>query len=211
MSKVVWHVTMSLDGFIADPNDSVEALLKGFTGPSALADEIIRPTGAFMAGGRVFRADEVLPPQSTIRWTNLAFKCATYSGSKDGGNPHVSATPEYLSERYFGAPFGVGGKRRFRHGKSLYRSRGSWRGLHQPGAVDRALPRSRAHGGRGDVQLRGQRCRTRRGDRPMIGDDLDVLVGLVGPGNVGYVPGLPPYAPPVPRPRGGTIPGEHEP
>lgn len=59
MGKVVWHVTMSLDGFIADPDDSVDALLEGFTGSSALADEIIQTTGTFMAGGRVFRPEEV--------------------------------------------------------------------------------------------------------------------------------------------------------
>lgn len=59
VGKVVWHVTMSLDGFIADPDDSVEALLEKFTGSSVLADEIIRTTGVFMAGGRVFRVEDL--------------------------------------------------------------------------------------------------------------------------------------------------------
>ena len=43
------------------------------------------------------------------------------------------------------------------------------------------------------------------------GDDLDVLVGFVEPGYVGYAPGLPPDAPPAPRPGGGAIPGDLEP
>ena len=34
------------------------------------------------------------------------------------------------------------------------------------------------------------------GDRPMTGDDPDVLVVLVEPSIAGYVPGLPPDAPP---------------
>jgi hypothetical protein len=31
MRKVIWHVTMSLDGFMAGPDDSVDALLERFT------------------------------------------------------------------------------------------------------------------------------------------------------------------------------------
>lgn len=50
--KVVWHVTMSFD-------DSITAFSEKFTEPSALADEIVRTTGAFMVGGRVFRPEDV--------------------------------------------------------------------------------------------------------------------------------------------------------
>lgn len=50
---------MSLDGFIASPDDSVAAFSEKFTEPSALADEIIKTTGVFMVGGRVFRPDDV--------------------------------------------------------------------------------------------------------------------------------------------------------
>jgi dihydrofolate reductase len=59
VSKVLWHVTMSLDGFIADLDDSVVALLEKFTESSALGDEVIKTTEVFMGGGRMFRADEV--------------------------------------------------------------------------------------------------------------------------------------------------------
>jgi hypothetical protein len=47
---------MSLDGFIADPNDSLDVPLERFSEPSALADEAIGTTGAFMAGGHSFAA-----------------------------------------------------------------------------------------------------------------------------------------------------------
>jgi len=48
---------MSLDGFIADPNDSLDVPLERFSEPSALADEVIGTTGVFMVGGRMFRGD----------------------------------------------------------------------------------------------------------------------------------------------------------
>jgi dihydrofolate reductase len=69
MSKVIWHVTMSLDGFIAGPDDSMNWALNlwqldetnlgedrqrlvddGFG--SAMADEIVATTGAILAGRR---------------------------------------------------------------------------------------------------------------------------------------------------------------
>jgi riboflavin biosynthesis pyrimidine reductase len=59
MGKVIWHVTMSLDGFIADADDSVAPLVAGATGTSELGDEIVRTTGVFMAGGRMFPDDDI--------------------------------------------------------------------------------------------------------------------------------------------------------
>ncbi|HEY0616471.1 MAG TPA: dihydrofolate reductase family protein [Kribbella sp.] len=49
--KVVWHMTMSLDGFIAGRDDALDWMF-GYSGKSVLADEVIRTTGAFMSGGR---------------------------------------------------------------------------------------------------------------------------------------------------------------
>jgi dihydrofolate reductase len=49
--KVVWHMTMTLDGFIGDRDDSIAWGSTG--GPSDLAAEVIRTTGAFMCGGRL--------------------------------------------------------------------------------------------------------------------------------------------------------------
>jgi dihydrofolate reductase len=51
MSSVIWHTKMSLDGFIAGPDDAMEwAFASG--GPNALADEIRDETGAILAGRR---------------------------------------------------------------------------------------------------------------------------------------------------------------
>ena len=59
VGKVIWHVTISLDGFIADPDDSIEAFHEESAAPSALGAEVIRTTGVFMAGGRMFRVPDV--------------------------------------------------------------------------------------------------------------------------------------------------------
>lgn len=51
MSKVVWHITMSVDGFIAGPDDSMDwAFAAG--GASRLGDELRDSTGAILAGRR---------------------------------------------------------------------------------------------------------------------------------------------------------------
>jgi dihydrofolate reductase len=51
VSAVVWHVTMSLDGFIAGPDDAMAWAFE-FEGPNPLADEVMRDTGAILAGRR---------------------------------------------------------------------------------------------------------------------------------------------------------------
>jgi dihydrofolate reductase len=52
VTEVVWHVTMSLDGFIAGPDDSMEWAFKYPEAPIRLADEVMRTTGAILAGRR---------------------------------------------------------------------------------------------------------------------------------------------------------------
>jgi dihydrofolate reductase len=48
---VLWHITMSLDGFITGPNDTMDfAFLVGTASP--LAEEVMRTTGAILAGRR---------------------------------------------------------------------------------------------------------------------------------------------------------------
>jgi hypothetical protein len=47
MSSVIWHVTMSLDGFIAGPDDSMDSALAA-GGPSAITDEVREKTGAIV-------------------------------------------------------------------------------------------------------------------------------------------------------------------
>jgi dihydrofolate reductase len=51
MSPVVWHITMSLDGFIAGPDDAMEWAFRS-SGPSRIADEVMSSTGAILAGRR---------------------------------------------------------------------------------------------------------------------------------------------------------------
>jgi dihydrofolate reductase len=54
VSQVVWHITMSLDGFIAGPEDSMEWAFRSFaaSGPSRVADDVMNTTGAILAGRR---------------------------------------------------------------------------------------------------------------------------------------------------------------
>ena len=51
--KVVWSATMSLDGFIAGPDDAMDWVFR-HAGPNPVVDEIIRTTGAVLAGRRSY-------------------------------------------------------------------------------------------------------------------------------------------------------------
>jgi dihydrofolate reductase len=53
MGKVLIHVTMSLDGFIAGPNDEVDWGFK--FGTDEMVDEILQEIGAVVMGNRGFR------------------------------------------------------------------------------------------------------------------------------------------------------------
>lgn len=59
--KVLWHVTMSLDGFIAGPARAVDWILR-YSGPReasgirAIMDEVTRTTGAVLVGRRSYDA-----------------------------------------------------------------------------------------------------------------------------------------------------------
>jgi dihydrofolate reductase len=50
---VIWHMTMSLDGFIADRDDKVGWMSLADGGPSGLGAEVIATCGAFLCGGRL--------------------------------------------------------------------------------------------------------------------------------------------------------------
>ncbi len=63
MSSVIWHITMSLDGFIAGPHDSMDWAVREWSddgtntrdvevGRSAIADEVLRSAGAILGGRR---------------------------------------------------------------------------------------------------------------------------------------------------------------
>jgi dihydrofolate reductase len=63
MSSVIWHVTMSLDGFIAGPNDSMDWVVTQWSDGgentrdvdvqrSSVADEVLQAAGAILGGRR---------------------------------------------------------------------------------------------------------------------------------------------------------------
>jgi dihydrofolate reductase len=49
---VLWHVAMSLDGFIAGPEHSMDLLFGHGGGPNPIADEVMNATGAILGGRR---------------------------------------------------------------------------------------------------------------------------------------------------------------
>ena len=54
MSKMLWHITMSLDGFVAGPGDDME-WLGDYFGPNPTADEILGQIGAVLIGAWTWR------------------------------------------------------------------------------------------------------------------------------------------------------------
>jgi dihydrofolate reductase len=52
MSKATWHVTMSLDGFIAGPEHSMEWAFGYGDAPNSIADSVKSGTGAILGGRR---------------------------------------------------------------------------------------------------------------------------------------------------------------
>jgi dihydrofolate reductase len=69
MGEVIWHVTMSVDGFISGPDDAMEWAF--VYGGSPLADEVMHATGAILAGRR---------------WYDVATKRYGGAGGIYGGN-----------------------------------------------------------------------------------------------------------------------------
>ncbi|WP_165949205.1 dihydrofolate reductase family protein [Kribbella turkmenica] len=53
---VVWHMTLSLDGYIAGPDDNLNWYAAS-SGPSEIGDEVARAAGAFLTGGRLITED----------------------------------------------------------------------------------------------------------------------------------------------------------
>jgi dihydrofolate reductase len=52
-NNVIWHVTMSLDGFVAGPADEMEWAFR-YGKPGPMGNEVIARTGAILAGRRGF-------------------------------------------------------------------------------------------------------------------------------------------------------------
>lgn len=69
MSKLIWHVTMSLDGFISGPDDSMDWVVGEWSDDgantrdievdrSSVAEDVLRSTGAILGGRRWYDAAE---------------------------------------------------------------------------------------------------------------------------------------------------------
>jgi dihydrofolate reductase len=59
MAAVVWHVTMSLDGFIAGPDDAMDWVFEYFSEESSeTAGEVIETTGAIIMGRRTYEVED---------------------------------------------------------------------------------------------------------------------------------------------------------
>ena len=59
MAAVVWHVTMSLDGFIAGPEDAMEWVFDYFSEEAnATASEVIETTGAILMGRHTYEVED---------------------------------------------------------------------------------------------------------------------------------------------------------
>jgi dihydrofolate reductase len=57
MNKVLWHVTMTLDGFIAGPRGDM-SWMAGYEGENAAVDEVMGNIGALLIGHRTFLGDD---------------------------------------------------------------------------------------------------------------------------------------------------------
>lgn len=57
MGKVLWHVTMSLDGFIAGPDDAMEWVFE-YPEPNEAVTEVVETTGALVVGRRTYEVED---------------------------------------------------------------------------------------------------------------------------------------------------------
>src|SRR5438552_3780011 len=62
MGKVLWHTPLSLDGFIAGPDDDMRWVFDVDGGSGQTADEVVRSTGALLVGRRTQDVEDRLQP-----------------------------------------------------------------------------------------------------------------------------------------------------
>ena len=62
MGKVLWNTMMSLDGFIAGPDDDMQWVFGVDVGAGKTADEVVRSTGALLVGRRTQDVEDRLQP-----------------------------------------------------------------------------------------------------------------------------------------------------
>lgn len=78
MAKMLYSVTMSLDGFIAGPDGDMSWLTEHL-GPNPIVDELIDTIGALLVGHRTFRGTNIKlerlnvshAPQATNLWLRV--------------------------------------------------------------------------------------------------------------------------------------------
>lgn len=97
MAKVLWHVTMSLDGFIAGPGDSMDWIFRPqHRSPNPEAAEIVQSIGSILAGRRVGydlgRTTDLPPPARKPyggAWTGPMF-VLTHHPPEDPDDPSIT-------------------------------------------------------------------------------------------------------------------------
>ncbi len=62
MSKLLWHTMMSLDGFIAGPNDDMQWVFGVDGGARQTSDDVVGSTGALLVGRRTQDVEDRLQP-----------------------------------------------------------------------------------------------------------------------------------------------------
>jgi dihydrofolate reductase len=109
---VLWHVTMSLDGFIAGPGDSMDWTSRQ-GGRSPMADEVREATGAILAGRRWYDvATEHYDGRAGIyggAWTGPVL-VLTHHPPADPGDPLLSFVTGPLEDALAAAREAAGGR-----------------------------------------------------------------------------------------------------
>jgi hypothetical protein len=72
MGKVLWHATISLDGFIAGPHDAMEWVFD-HAGPNPAAARVTAETGALLAGAEGSVFEIAVPPSAAGRAEQACF------------------------------------------------------------------------------------------------------------------------------------------
>ena len=112
MSEVLWHTTMSLDGFIAGPDDSMDWAFD-YPGESSLGNEIRDATGAILAGRRWYDlARERWDGRAGIyggKWEGPVF-VLTHHPPEDSADPGITFLSDGIVSAVATAREAAGGK-----------------------------------------------------------------------------------------------------
>jgi dihydrofolate reductase len=112
MTKLIWHITMSVDGFIAGPDDAMDWAFR-VSGRSPLADEMKETTGAILGGRRWW--DGAVAKHDGVRgiyggqWTGPVFVLTTHPEDAPE-DPAVTVLSDRLEDAVATARAAAGGK-----------------------------------------------------------------------------------------------------